>query len=294
MKILLIGKTGQLGGDILQNNSKHEIFAPDRLELDIQSRDAIAFAMERHHPDVVINTVDYHNVPQCETDPESAFGVNCVAVRDLARACNSSNTLFVTFSTDYVFDGEKKAAYVEDDKPSPLQIYGITRVAGEYAALSGAPDHTVVIRTCGLYGISGAQSKGGNFVDNRIQDAKTLASLEMGSDQIVSPTYTHDLSKAVLALIEHPDTRSGIYHLVNEGKCTWYEFTRTIYEIMGLSTQVKPLDRGGRSGDMRRPRYSALLNMKARALGIMLPPWRDALERYLKEKYGAGGVKIQP
>jgi len=113
----------------------------------------------------------------------------------------------------------------------------------------------------------------------------------MGSDQIVSPTYTHDLSKAVLQLIEHPQRKPGIYHLVNEGKCSWYELTKAIYEIMGFTVNVTPLDRGGKSGDMRRPLFSALANTKARALGISLPHWRDALERYLKEKYNAGSVR---
>ena len=178
----------------------------------------------------------------------------------------------------------KKALYLEDDRPVPLQIYGMTRLAGEYAALSAAPGHAIVIRTCGLYGISGAQSKGGNFVDKRIEDAKNHTSLEMGSDQIVSPTYTHDLSKAVLQLIEHPQREPGIYHLVNEGQCSWYELTKAIYEIMGLAVKVTPLDRGGKSGDMRRPLYSALANTKARALGIILPHWRDALGEVFKGK----------
>jgi dTDP-4-dehydrorhamnose reductase len=286
VKILLIGKTGQLGGDIMRNNIHHEIYAPDRKVLDIRSRDAIDAVIDDARPDVVINTAAFHNVPLCETDPLNAFSVNCVAVRELARACNRVKALFVTFSTDYVFDGEKKSLYQEDDKPAPLQIYGITRAAGEYIALSVAPEHSIIIRTCGLYGISGAQSKGGNFVDKRVQDAKNHASLDMGSDQVVSPTYTHDLSKAVLQLIDHPQRKPGIYHLVNEGRCSWYEFTKAIYEIMGFSVTVRPLDRGGRSGDMRRPLYSALANTKARALGIVLPPWRDGLERYLKEKYG--------
>jgi dTDP-4-dehydrorhamnose reductase len=287
VKILLIGKTGQLGRDILRNNTRHEIDAPDRTVLDICSRDAIDAVIEDAQPDAVINTAAFHNVPLCETDPLGAFRENCVAVRDLARACNRIKALFVTFSTDYVFDGEKKSLYQEDDKPNPLQIYGITRAAGEYAALSVAPDHAIVIRTCGLYGLSGAEFRGGNFVDKRIQDAKSHVSLEMGSDQVVSPTYTHDLSNAVLQLIEHPQRTPGIYHLVNEGRCSWHEFTKAIYEIMGITVQVRPLDRGGRSGDMRRPLYSALANTKARALGIVLPPWRDALERYLKEKYGS-------
>ena len=290
-KILLIGKTGQLGGDILRNCTGHEIYAPDRTDLDICSRDNINAVFDDIRPDVVINTAAFHNVPLCETDPLTAFNVNCVAVRELARACNRIKALLVTFSTDYVFDGEKKALYQEDDKPNPLQIYGITRIAGEYAALSVAHDHAIVIRTCGLYGISGAQSKGGNFVDKRVQDAETHAFLEMGSDQVVSPTYTHDLSKAVLQLIEHPQTKPGIYHLVNEGRCSWYELTKSIYEIMGFTVQVKPLDRGGKSGDMRRPLYSALANTKARELGIILPPWQDALGRYLREKYGTSGKK---
>jgi len=289
LKILLIGKTGQLGGDILRNNTGHEIYAPHRKALDICSRDSIDTVINNIRPDVVINTAAFHNVPQCEADPLSAFNVNCVAIRELARACNRIKALFVTFSTDYVFDGEKKSLYTEDDKPAPLQIYGITRAAGEYIAQSVSPEYSIVIRTCGLYGISGAQSKGGNFVDKRVQDAESHAFLEMGSDQVVSPTYTHDLSKAVLQLIEHPQRKPGIYHLVNEGRCSWYEFTKAIYEIMGFTVQVRSIDRGGRSGDMRRPLYSALANTKARELGIVLPPWRDAVQRYLKKKYSTGG-----
>jgi dTDP-4-dehydrorhamnose reductase len=288
MKILLVGKTGQLGGDIIKNNTVHEIYAPDRTALDIRSRDAINAVIQSYRPDVVINTAAFHNVPLCETDPLNAFNVNCVSVQELARACNRIKALFVTFSTDYVFDGEKKALYTEDDKPNPLQIYGITRIAGEYAAKSAAPDNSIIIRTCGLYGISGAQSKGGNFVDKRIRDAETLTTMEMSCDQVVSPTYTHDLSKALLQLIEHPLRTPGIYHLVNEGECSWFEFTKAIYEIMGFTIEVEPVDRGGKSGDMRRPLYSALANTKARALGIILPQWRDALGRYLKEKYAVG------
>lgn len=107
----------------------------------------------------------------------------------------------------------------------------------------------------------------------------------MGGDQVVSPTYTHDLSKAVLRLIEHPQRTPGVYHLVNEGKCGWYAFTKAIFEIMGLTVKLNPMDRSGKSGDMKRPLYTALANTKARALGIMLLPWRDALERYLVKKY---------
>jgi dTDP-4-dehydrorhamnose reductase len=288
MKILLIGKTGQLGADILRNNTDHEIIAPDRAALDIRSRNAISAAIYDYQPEAVVNTVDFREVPFCEADPETAFAVNCVAVRDLAAECSRVNALFVTFSTDYVFDGEKKASYLEDDKPVPLQMYGITRLAGEFAARSASHDNAIIIRTCGLYGHAGHAPTGKNFVDQRIEDAEAGTAFEMGGDQVVSPTYTHDLSKAFLQLLEHPRRTAGIYHLVNEGKCSWYEFTKAIYDIMGLTVKVKPVDRTGKRGGVQRPLYSALANTKARSLGIVLPPWRNALERYLSEKNGKG------
>jgi dTDP-4-dehydrorhamnose reductase len=209
----------------------------------------------------------------------------------LALACKKADTLFVTFSTDYVFGGEKKTPYREDDRTQPLQMYGISRLAGELVALATAPRHAVVIRTCGLYGLSGASSKGGNFVDKRILDAQTSSDMEMGCDQIVSPTSTCDLAQAVLKLIEHPQLVPGIYHLVNEGECNWFEFTQAIYELMNINEKVHPVDRGGMSGEMRRPLYSALANTRARALGITLPHWRDALQLYLNKKYGNRAVK---
>jgi dTDP-4-dehydrorhamnose reductase len=285
MKILLIGKTGQLGGDILRNGSEHEIHAHDETTLDITVHEAVRAAIADLRPDVVINTAAFHNVPKCESEPLEAFRVNCVAVRHLAATCNEAGCRLVTFSSDYVFGGEKRTPYREDDHPAPLQMYGISRLAGEHAALSTGPDHAVVIRTCGLYGISGATSKGGNFVDQRIADAKRGGPLEMGCDQVVSPTWTGDLSKAVLRLIEHPRLEPGIYHLVNEGECSWYEFTKEIYRILGLSVEVRPMDRKGLSGTMRRPLYSALANSRAKGMGISLPNWKAGLKDYIHLKF---------
>ena len=285
MKILLIGATGQLGGDIVRNNQGHDILAPDRATLDISKPEQMGEVIRAHRPGMVINCAAFHNVPQCEDHPEQAFRINCVAVRDLAGVCRDIGAWLVTFSTDYVFGGEKRAPYLEDDRPAPLQVYGITRLAGEHAALAMAPDRAVVIRTCGLFGRSGAKSKGGNFVDNRVKDARAGALIEMSSEQTISPTSTHDLSRAVLALIAHPQFRPGIYHLANEGACTWYELTCAIIETLGLKTEVRPVDRGGRTGNMRRPLYSALANTRARALGITLRPWREALADHVRASY---------
>ena len=286
MKILLIGKTGQLGGDIIKNGeNKFEIISPGRETLDIGNIGDIEYNINAIKPDIVINTAAFHNVPLCETEHVTAFNINCVAVRNLAKCCKSINALFVTFSTDYVFDGKKKEPYIEDDKAVPLQIYGISKLAGELAALSTWPEKTIIIRTCGLYGISGAQSKGGNFVDKRIQDARLKSNIDMGSDQVVCPTSTEDLSKSVLQLIEIENLNPGIYHLVNEGECNWHEFAKAIYEIMKLNVTVNPVDRKGLTGEMRRPLYSVLSNTKAKSHGIILPHWRNALEDYINKKY---------
>jgi len=284
MRILLIGATGQLGSDLIKNNQSHHIIAPAKTELDVTRSDTISAAIRESRPDWVINTAAFHHVPLCEEYPEQAFRVNCVAVRDLALACKTYSARLVTFSTDYVFNGEQRKPYREEDCPQPLQIYGISKLAGELIARAVAPDCVIVVRTCGLYGQSGAASKGGNFVDNRIKDGRVLSALDMACDQTVCPTSTDDLSKAVYDLIAKPSLGFGIYHLVNEGECTWYEFTRAIYEYLGIKMQVNPVDRGGRTNFMRRPLYAVLANTRARALRIILPPWQDALKRYLQAK----------
>ena len=211
MKILLIGATGQLGSELIRNNPGHDIVAPRRSELDVTCRDAIDAAIGDAKSDWVINTAAFHNVPLCEEQPEEAFRVNCVAIRDLARACAMHQARLVTFSTDYVFDGRKRTPYREDECPAPLQIYGISKLAGEAAALAVAPEHVVIVRTCGLYGETGSGSKGGNFVDKRVADAGRENSIDMSCDQTICPTFTNDLSGAIYQLIASPEPR--LWHL---------------------------------------------------------------------------------
>jgi dTDP-4-dehydrorhamnose reductase len=284
MRILLIGASGQLGGDLVRNNPGHDIVAPARAQLDLARQGDSAKSIAELSPDAVINCAAFHNVPKCEEEPSQAFSINCVAVRDLAAACAARRIRLVTFSSDYVFGGPRSRPWLEDDRPSPLQVYGISRLAGEHAAFSAAPEHAIVIRTCGLYGRTGAASKGGNFVDGRVADARAGKRIEMASEQIVAPTSTHDLSRAVFALLEKT-VEPGIYHLVNEGECSWYEFTREIVRLIGARAEVVPVNRGGRTGNMRRPLYSVLANTRAKALGVALRPWRAALEEYLRSKY---------
>lgn len=285
MKILIIGRTGQLGSALIDDAIAlgHIVFAPSRQELDITNKDAFLDIMKIHKPEIVINTAAFHNVPLCEVEPMKAFQLNCIAVKNMAEISQELNSLFVSFSTNYVFGGEKRTPYKESDTPNPLQIYGLSKLAGEYAALSY--ENSIIIRTCGLYGMQGASSKGGNFVDNRINDSKKNVPIEISNDQTVSPTYAGDLSKAVLKLISHPSKENGIYHLTSESYCTWYEFAKEIFKILDISAELVPIDRKGKTNKMRRPLFSALKNEKAAKLGIVLPTWTKALHNYLKNKY---------
>jgi dTDP-4-dehydrorhamnose reductase len=287
MKILLIGKSGQLGQALLKVGSPHHlIVAPDRTQLDLERVGELPIRVGEVKPDGVINTAAFHNVPLCDVEWEKAFRVNCVAVRTLARACAEQGAWFMTFSTDYVFGGDQRTPYREDDPPNPLQMYGISKLAGEYAARAVAPAETIIVRTCGLYGISGAQSKGGNFLDKCFQEARRNVPLEIACEQVVAPTFAEDLAVALVRLLEKGRPPSGTYHLVNEGECTWHEFAKTAFEILRQSVDLRPIDRKGMRGGVRRPLYSVLGNRKARSLGIVLPPWRDALKRYLQLKCG--------
>ena len=283
MKILLIGASGQLGSDLLRNNPGHQLVSPGRDELDMARAGDAARAIARLRPELVINCSAFHHLTRCEEDPAQAFLVNATAVRDLATACVAQDARLVTFSTDYVFSGrDRKEPYREDEAPAPVQLYGISRVAGEQAALGFAPQHAIVIRTCGLYGRAGSKSRGGNFVDGRAAEARAGKRIEMACEQTVgAPTSTDDLSRAVFALIGAAGLRPGIYHLVNEGDCTWYEFTREIARLAGGGAEVVPVDRGGKYAGVVRPLYSVLANTKARSLGITLRPWREALAAYL-------------
>lgn len=269
----------------MRNNRDHELIAPGRDSLDVVNPEQVRAALREYSPELVINCAAFHNVPLCEQQPETAFRVNCVAMRDLAAACRDADVRLITFSSDYVFGSNRREPHVEDDCPQPLQIYGISRLAGEHAVMSAAPEHAIVIRTCGLYGQAGARSKGGNFVDGRVADARAGKRIEMACEQVISPTSTADLSGAVLDLAVHPRCGTGIYHLVNEGACSWYEFTCEIVRLSNSATEVIPVDRGGMTQGMRRPLYSALANSRAKALGIVLRPWQEAVAAYLCAKY---------
>lgn len=284
-RILLIGKTGQLGSEIMKDSSLFgfDVFSFGKEELDVKNKPQVKEKLEEIKPDILINTSAYHVVAACESNPLEAMAVNFVAVYKMAELCEKKGIKFVTYSTDYVFDGKKGTPYEENDKPNPLQIYGISKLAGEYAALNLYPDWVFVIRTCGLYGGKmGSPEKGGNFVLNIIKEAEGKKEIEVASEQIVSPTFAGDLSKATLKLLK-AGAVPGIYHLVNEGHCSWYEFAKEIFKLVKIEKRLIAIDRGGISGGVKRPKFSALKNTKAKTLGIKLPSRQEGLKFYLNE-----------
>lgn len=283
MKIFLIGKNGQLGAEINEQSKEqgYKIRAFGREELDITDFKNVKSQVEAFGPEFVINTSAFHVVSQCEDEPEQAFLVNSISLKPIAEFCEEKNIRFVTYSTDYVFDGLKGTPYKEEDKQNPLQIYGLSKLAGEYIVLNYSPK-SIIIRTCGVYGgLHGSRSKNGNFALNILEQAKREKTIEVASEQIVNPTYTVDLAKTTLDLLANKDI-SGIYHLTNEGYCSWAQFASEIIKDKNLSTKIIPVDKKGMAGSLKRPFFSALKNTRAAKLGIKLPPWQDGLERYLQ------------
>ncbi|OGZ62621.1 MAG: dTDP-4-dehydrorhamnose reductase [Candidatus Staskawiczbacteria bacterium RIFCSPHIGHO2_01_FULL_34_27] len=280
-KVLLIGKTGQLGSEIMKDafSFGFEIVGFEQEELDVTDHLQVKEKIEKIKPDIVINTSAYQIIPMCEKNPLLAMAVNFIAAQNLARICQENNTIFVTYSSDYVFDGTKGVPNEEDDAPNPLQMYGMSKLAGEYAALHIHSGGAFVIRTCGLYGGKKGSPEKGNFVLNIIKEAEGKEVIEVSCEQIVSPTYAGDLSRATLKLLTSK-AKPGIYHLVNEGMCNWYEFTKEIFKLAGVKKELKPVDRSGFDGSVKRPKFSALKNTKARDLGITLPSWQEGLKSY--------------
>jgi len=292
MKLLIIGKTGQLGSQLIKDADRlnYSVLAPSKNRFDIAYNNTFSWLLKDYKPDIVINTAAYHDLKMCEESPLSAFRYNCIAVKNMAKKCNEAKIPFITFSTNYIFDGKMipnsiDNEYVEERKPNPINMYGVSKLAGEYASL--IYDTTTVIRTSVLYGFQGRP----NFIDNRIKDSKIMDRIEVDNQQIISSTYAADLSKAILNLIK--DKRWGrengqIYHLVDEGIHTWYDLTRETFNILGIETELVPVNHNGIYNGVRKPIFTPLKNVKAKALGIVLPHWRESLREYLEIKYKDG------
>jgi dTDP-4-dehydrorhamnose reductase len=284
IKVLLIGAKGQLGTDLNRvfREAGDTVFPYVHAQLDVCSEAQVGEVLNETRPDLVLNTAAYHRVEECEKRSDLAFQVNGTAPMQLAIACQKAGATLVHFSTDYVFGGyAKNTPYDETDRPAPLNVYGASKVLGEYLI----PDYTdryFVLRVCGLYGTAGSSGKGGNFVETMLKKGMAGESIRVVDDQVLTPTYTVDLAEAVRKLVV--TGKYGLYHLSSEGECSWYEFTRHIFESAGIQANLSPVKSSEFNSPVKRPSYSVLGKAKARALGVPLPSWKDALPRYLKQR----------
>jgi dTDP-4-dehydrorhamnose reductase len=276
-RVLLIGGSGRLGTAIRRTWIDCEIVAPAHAELAIEDETQLRDALHRVRPDALVNAAAFHDVDRCETEPERAFEINAFAVGRAARLAAERDALFVTISTDYVFDGHTNVPYAEDAVAHPLSLYGMSKLAGErLVEASGA--HAFVVRTCGLYGAS-TSSAGRPLVERLLRPASDTAPLRVVTDVVASPTFAGDLAVALRSLVE---TQScGLYHAVNAGPVSWYDFSRTVVELAGTGVRIEPIAADAWKAAAIRPRFSALANARLGTLGITLPPWRAGIAAYL-------------
>lgn len=285
MKLILIGANGQLGSDIYKVFSKkNKIIAFTHKQLDITDSKKVKKTITFYKPELIINTAAYHLVDEIETNPEKAFSVNAIAQKNLSEAAKASGSAIVYFSTDYVFgqDKERKKAYRETDTLGPVNTYGLSKLAGEYLTQIYAEKY-FIIRTSGLYGSTSPSSKRENFVEKMIRLSKQNSEIKVVNDQILSPTYTLNLARNLLLLLS--TSKFGIYHIVSEGQCSWWQFARKIFQYLNVKTNCKPVSSMEFQTEAKRPNYSALENHNLTKIDLKrMKSWETNLKDYLKEK----------
>jgi dTDP-4-dehydrorhamnose reductase len=273
--ILVVGANGMLGRDLmalLGDRGK----GVDIAEIDITSPESVLSVIRDLKPEVVINCAAYTDVDGCESNIETAMTVNGEGVAYLAMACRDCGALLVQVSTDYIFDGGKGTPYVEDDAPCPLSIYGDSKLTGEMNA-AFSPEY-LIVRTQWLYGLHGK-----NFVETMLRLGAEKDELTVVDDQIGSPTWTVDLARAIMALIDN--NCRGIYHAANSEYCSWNDFAKAIFEETGATVNVKPMTTTELNRPAKRPLYSTLECSKlASDTGFQPQTWRSALLEYLKSR----------
>ncbi len=286
MKVFLIGVDGQLGTDIEQcfTSKGIEVLGLIGLkEIDICDYNESLDKVRDSKPDLVINTAAFHNVDLCEDEPEMAFKVNVGGVKNIAEICSELDIPLMHFSTDYVFDGEKKSPYLEDDCPGPLSIYAISKHGGE-RVVQYMLDRYYIIRLSGLYGHAGCTGKGNmNFIETMLKLAESKKEIKVVDDQVLTPTSTIDVAEKLYELIM--TGKYGLYHMTNTGSCSWFEFACEIFKIMGINIDVVPVSSEEFAAKAIRPRYSVLNNANLKDVGISdLRQWKTALKNYLTNR----------
>ncbi len=276
MRILIIGSEGMLGHDLVDILSKENEVSTTTIDtLDITDVDKTIRTVKEVNPDVLVHAAAYTDVDGSESNPDIAYKVNALGTRNVAVACQKTDSAMVYICTDYVFDGTKGSSYYEYDQTNPLSVYGKTKLAGE-VYIRDILNKFYITRTSWLYGFHGP-----NFVTTMLNLAKTTEIISVVNDQIGSPTYTVDLATAISELIKKP--AYGIYHITNSEHCSWHEFAQEIFDNAGVNIDLKPVTTEEFPRPAPRPKYSVLENYNWKMEGYPKQrTYKQALKEYME------------
>lgn len=287
MKIAVIGGNGQLGNDVVRAFASNgdEVYALTHSDIELTSVDSVSRCLQELRPQVVVNTAAMHHVEKCEREPDKAFAVNGLGTRNLSLAACENGAVLMHVSTDYVFDGAKGIPYDEQDAPRPLNVYGNTKLAGEYFVRSMVDKH-FVLRTSALYGKHPCRAKGGlNFIELMLKLAKERDEVRVVDSEFITPTPTEELARQIIALSRCDSY--GLYHATAEGSCSWYEFAQEIFALTKTKVKLKIAGPNEFPAKVARPNYSVLENRALKSRGLNeFRPWQDGLREYLLDRAG--------
>jgi len=285
MRVSVIGADGQLGSDICEVlSAKGWKTDSNTIEnIDISSPESVAENRDRiDGSSFLINCAAFHNPPLCEKFPDKAFRVNATGVLNLAKLCMELNIPLVHFSTDYVFDGKKRDPYIEADQPNPLNVYGISKLAGENI-IRAVMNEFYILRVSGIYGKNPCIEKGYNFVDKMLELSEKQDKVRVVDDEILTPTSTEDIAFQLFEMLS-AGTDFGIYHATNEGSCSWHEFAKEIFRLKKKEIKVDIAHSEEFAGEVNRPKYSVLENGMLKRHGInIMPNWKESLMNFIKK-----------
>lgn len=293
MKVAVIGATGQLGMDVAEEFFRNgdQVSRFSHVEIEISCLSQVREVLLEAKPSLIVNTAAMHRVESCEQEPSGAYAVNAIGARNLALVARDLGAALIHISTDYVFDGSKKAPYLESDPALPLNVYGNTKLAGELF-VQATTNKYFILRTSALYGKNPCRAKGGlNFVELMLKLAVERDELRVVNDEVVSPTSTAELAKQIVVL--SGTENFGIYHASAEGSCSWFDFAAKIFEIADVRTKLVVAGLNEFPAKVRRPKYSVLENQDLKKLGLnSFGSWEDGLRCYLASTHFADRVKV--
>jgi len=276
----VFGAAGQLGVELVRElkHRGYETTSWDRAQVDITDRAAVENALASFDAQVVLNAAAYNQVDVAEKEPQAAYLVNALAVRNLALACRQIDAQLVHFSTDYVFDGEAGRSYVEEDPTHPLGAYAVSKLSGELYAQAYL-ERVLIVRTSGVFGPAGIRTARGNFVELMLRLAQSPNPIRVVEDHVASPTFAPALASRTIDLMATGKT--GVFHIGGGAPYSWFEFARLLFEAAGVKPALSPTNEREYRTPARRPRYSALSNAKMERSGVEpMPSLPEALKTY--------------